>query len=190
MRKREDITAITKQNLIDAFWALYCHKRIEDITVKEIAKNAGYNRGTFYEYFTGVHAVLTAIEKSLVPSLDQLPPIATSSGSIGMPIDVFLKTFEQNGRYYSVLLGDHGDPAFAGMLKDSIKPNILKLLADKPGINSIDLDYILEYTLSAMIGLMSYWLKQEEAPASDRLFELVHRLMKDGIASTIALLDL
>ena len=50
MRKREEITAQTKQNIIDAFWALYCEKRIEKITVRDITNKAGYNRGTFYEF--------------------------------------------------------------------------------------------------------------------------------------------
>jgi len=38
MSKRVEITSQTKQNIIDAFWALYCEKRIEKITVKDIAK--------------------------------------------------------------------------------------------------------------------------------------------------------
>ena len=47
MNKQPHITTQTKQNLIDAFWALYCEQRIEKITVKEITNKAGYNRGTF-----------------------------------------------------------------------------------------------------------------------------------------------
>ena len=54
MNKRIEITAQTKQNLIDAFWSLYTEKRIEDITVKDITHKAGYNRGTVYEYFPSV----------------------------------------------------------------------------------------------------------------------------------------
>ena len=58
MKKQPQITAQTKQNLIEAFWSLYCEQRIEKITVKDITNKAGYNRGTFYEYFTDVYAVL------------------------------------------------------------------------------------------------------------------------------------
>ena len=48
----------TKQALIQAFWKLYREKRIEKITVGEIAAVAGYNRSTFYEYFYDVPDVL------------------------------------------------------------------------------------------------------------------------------------
>ena len=49
MAKRNEITSQTKQNFMDAFWTLYCDKRIEKITVKDITTRAGYNRSTFYE---------------------------------------------------------------------------------------------------------------------------------------------
>ena len=88
MRKQPQITAQTRENLIEAFWSLYCENRIETITVKEISNRAGYNRGTFYEYFSDVYDVLGEIEKSLIPSLDELPPVSTPTGTIGMPLDV------------------------------------------------------------------------------------------------------
>lgn len=187
MNKRTEITAQTKQNLMDAFWDLYCDKKIEKIAIKEITNKAGYNRGTFYEYFSDVYNVLDEIENSLIPSLDELPPISTTTGTIGMPLDVFLNVWEQNAKYYSVLLGDKGDPAFASKLKNSIKPTIMKVLEDKPEIDLREIDYILEYTLSAMIGIMSYWFIKEETLSRDRLFRLIHMLMEDGVMSHLPL---
>ena len=51
MGKYEEVSARTRQNLMDAFWELYCEKRIEKITVREITAKAGYNRGTFMNTF-------------------------------------------------------------------------------------------------------------------------------------------
>lgn len=187
MNKRTEITAQTKQNIMDAFWDLYCEKRIEKITVKEITNKAGYNRGTFYVYFTDVYDVLDVIENSLIPSLHELPPVSTPTGTIGMPLDIFLNIWEQNAKYYSVLLGDKGDPAFASKLKNFIKPTIMKALEDKSNIDKRELDYILEYTLSAMVGVMSYWFRKEDAPSRDDLFKLIHRLMEDGIMKHLPL---
>lgn len=181
MKKKPEVTAQTRQNLIDAFWTLYCENRIEKITIREITQKAGYNRGTFYEYFTDVYDVLESIESSLIPTLDELPPVSTPTGTLGMPLDMFLKLYEQNSKYYSVLLGDNGDPAFASKLKNSIKPTIMKIFADKNDIDQKELDYILEYTLSAMIGIMSYWFKQTDPISNDKLFDLIYRLMGQGV---------
>lgn len=187
MRKREDITAQTRQNLIDGFWSLYCEKRIEKITVKDITNKAGYNRGTFYEYFTDVYDVLEQIENSLIPSLDELPPVSTPTASLGMPLDAFYDLYNKNNKYYSILLGERGDPAFACKLKNTIKPIIMGVFDDKPNFDRKELDYILEYTLSAMIGIMSYWFKQSDALTNEELHELIKRLMEQGVMKQLPL---
>ena len=51
MKKQPELTAQTKENLMEAFWQIYCEKRIEKVTVKEITAKAGYNRSTFYRVF-------------------------------------------------------------------------------------------------------------------------------------------
>ena len=187
MSKRVEITAKTKQNIIDAFWSLYCDNRIEKITVKDIANKAGYNRGTFYEYYKDVYDVLEDIENSLIPTLNELPPVSIPTGNLGMPMDAFFQVYKQNSKYYSVLLGENGDPAFASKLKNSIKPTIMQIFASKPNVDQKELDYILEYTLSAMIGIMSYSFKQTNALTNDKLHELITRLMEEGVMKQLPL---
>ena len=154
MKKQPNITVQTRQNIVDAFWSFYSQKRIEKITVKEITEKAGYNRGTFYEYFTDVYDVLEQIEKSLIPGIDELPPVSNPSfSSEALPIDMFLKMYEKNNQYYSVLLGENGDPSFAGKLKKAVKPIISEAFLVK-SIDKAELDYILEFVLSAMIGIL------------------------------------
>lgn len=48
---------ITKNNLIEAFWSIYKVKPLPKITVKEITDKAGYNRGTFYTYFSDINEI-------------------------------------------------------------------------------------------------------------------------------------
>lgn len=187
MKKRPEITEQTKQNLVDAFWSLYCENRIEKITVKDITNKAGYNRGTFYEYFKDVYDVLEHIENSLIPSLDELPPVTTPNTNLGMPLEQFLELYKLNSKYYSVLLGENGDPAFAGKLKSSIKPTIMKIFEDTPNVDRRELDYIFEYTLSAMIGMMSYWLTQAEPLSDYEFYQLTQRLTEQGVMKQLPL---
>lgn len=181
MKKQPEVTAQTKQNLIDAFWALYCEKRIEKITVKEITQKAGYNRGTFYEYFTDIYDVLEQIEESLIPSLNELPPISFEDINMGIPIDMFMKLYEKNSKYYSVLLGDHGDPAFASKLKNSTKPILKQAFFGKYKGNQVEFDFVLEYVLSAMVGIMSYWFRHDKAMTAKELITLMQELMENGV---------
>ena len=186
MKKQPEITAQTRQNLIDAFWNLYCEKRIEKITVKEVTQKAGYNRGTFYEYFTDVYDVLEQIEEALIPSLEELPPIILPEHNMGMPLDMFMTLYEQNSKYYSVLLGDNGDPAFASKLKNSTKPIIKQALPAGYAADGIETDFILEFILSAMIGIMSYWFRQNKPLPAEKLIELMYELMEKGVMNKLA----
>ena len=51
-KKRPDVTGMTRQNLMDAYWDLYTTTQLSKLTVKMVTDRAGYNRGTFYAYFT------------------------------------------------------------------------------------------------------------------------------------------
>jgi AcrR family transcriptional regulator len=185
MKKQREVTAQTKQNLIDAFWSLYCEKRIEKITVKEITQKAGYNRGTFYEYFTDIYDVLEQIEEALIPAVHELPPISMPNQNMGMPLDMFMTLYEQNSKYYSVLLGDNGDPAFASKLKNSTKPVIKQAFLEKNNIDPIEFDFILEFVLSAMIGIMSYWFRQDKILPAEDLIALMYDLMENGVMKRV-----
>ncbi len=180
MAKYKEISTQTRQNLIDVFWELYCEKRIEKITVREITTKAGYNRSTFYEYFNDVYDVLEQIEESLLPNIEDMPPLLPTMGNESVPIDSFIKLYSSSSKYYTVLLGDNGDPAFAGKIKNGIKAKLLEQLETSE--SNMEIDYTLEYMLSAMIGILTYWFKNNENISKEDLVKLMYELMNsEGI---------
>ncbi len=181
MKKNPAITAQTKQNLLDAFWELYCTKRIEKITIKEITTRAGYNRSTFYEYFTDVYDVLEQLENTLIAKLQELPLQQLSSPDDPFPFEALVSMYSHHSKYLVVLLGDHGDPAFQGRVKASMKPMIKATLVARGAKDDFELDYTLEYALSAMIGILSYWFNQENPPSIEKLMELLTDLSSEGV---------
>jgi AcrR family transcriptional regulator len=183
MNKQPEITAQTRKNLIDAFWSLYCEKRMEQITIREITARAGYNRGTFYEYFSDVYDVLNQIENSLIPKECELPPI--KGIGVEMPLHVFMKLYEQNSMYYSVLLGSNGDPAFTNKLKSSVRPIIMKLITGNKQLNTVEMEYIAEYLLSSMIGILSYWFQSQKSLPAEKLIELMYDIMNNGVMNRL-----
>ncbi|MHB1153484.1 MAG: TetR/AcrR family transcriptional regulator [Eubacteriales bacterium] len=183
MKKQPNITTQTRQNLIDAFWSLYCEKRIEKVTVKEISVKAGYSRGTFYEYFNDVYDVLSQIENALIPDIDLLPLFNTANESTGIPLETMMKIYAENSRYYTVLLGENGDPVFAVKLKKVVKPMLAKAFRTKINADESEFDYIIEFYLSAMIGIMSYWYKRGESSSLEELLNLIREITEHGISA-------
>jgi AcrR family transcriptional regulator len=178
VNKQTPTTERTKQNLMEAFLVLYKTRRIEKITVREITHQAGYNRGTFYEYFRDVYDVLESIENQSLPALDELPPFIAREDDSPAFITSFMELFREKYQYYDVLLGDNGDPAFQRKLKNSLKSSIMKAISTKGNINLVEIDLMLEYILSGLIAIFIYTFQNKPDLSEEQLVSIIYGLMK------------
>ena len=121
----------------------------------------------------------------MIPTLGELPPTTKPDHNMNMAFDMFLKQYEQNSKYYSVLLGDNGEPAFASKVKNSIKPLVMKGISGKVNKSDIELDFILEYILSAMIGILSYWFRMNKLLPAEELMALMYQLMDNEVMNKL-----
>jgi len=183
MHKQAEITEQTRQNLIEAFWSIYITKRIDKITVKEITNKAGYNRGTFYEYFQDVYEVLEVIENFALPTLNELPPLIEVNSNSPTFINTFMALYQEKYKYYNHLLGDNGDPAFQRKLKDSLKFSIIQALEKNENIDPQEIDLILEYILSGMIGILIYLFQQKPSLSEEKIIALQYTLMQGDMVN-------
>ena len=126
MNKQPEITAKTRRNIMDAFWLLYSQMDIDKITVGAITKKAGYNRSTFYAYFTDIYDLLDQIENEMVENLSEK---FASFFSETLPLDfqVFsgkcAEIFAENGDKLFYLLRHNNK--FADKLKKSLLPVVV-----------------------------------------------------------------
>jgi len=179
MNKQPELTDQTRANLLEAFWSLYAERRIDQITVKEIAAKAGYNRGTFYEYFSDVYQCLNEIENMSLPRFDELPPMPGGLAPTADFFETFVTLYQLKFRYYDVLLGERGDPAFQRKLIDSIKSAVIGTGRVPADIEALELDLMLEYVLSGMIGIMRYYFHTQPRVSHAGMMAIMYRIM-DG----------
>ncbi|MGC6177345.1 TetR/AcrR family transcriptional regulator [Lacrimispora sp. 38-1] len=179
MKKQPEITMQTRKNLADAFWQIYCEKRIEKITVKDITTKAGYNRSTFYEYFTDVYDVLEQIESSVLPDIEKHKKFLLNK-DMQFPLKHLVEVYSKNKQYLVVLLGKNGDPAFQEKMKNTYKDLVRPILQSYETDEYI-LEYGLEYGMSAIIGMITYCFTREEHPDIERMVRLLDSFMNDGI---------
>jgi AcrR family transcriptional regulator len=177
MNKQPEITDQTKANLLEAFWSLYAQKRIEQITVKEITAKAGYNRGTFYEYFRDVYQCLDYIEDLALPNFEELPPMPNSQSHCPDVFESFIALYQEKFEYYDVLLGERGDPSFQRKLIDSVKAAILGSGKNLRSFDPLELDFMLEYMLSGMIGVMRYFFHGRHKCSQAEVMAIIYRSM-------------
>ncbi len=180
-------TEETRNNLIEAFWELYKEKPLMKITVKEITDKAGYNRGTFYTYFSDVYQVQDILKKSLIPEKDMiLNSLMSLEKSGGKVFESFEKTnayIQENSEKIAVMIGPEGDPSFVHEFKMGIREIIMSYV-DEIGIKEPGkFEYIIEYQLSALIGIFQLWMEKNEGMDECTLAEMMEDVSNSGVTS-------
>lgn len=180
-KKQPETTMKTKQTIKDAFWELYKEKKIEKITVKDITTKAGYNRTTFYAYFIDVYDVLDQIEEDLMPGIEHVPPTIAPEVDDFDFIGSLISIYEVNSDYYSVLLGENGDPRFAIRMKNVFKAMMMQTLKDQVNLSVEEIDYALEFLIGATLSIIKHWYDEGKNIPMEQLMPLMHKLMDNRL---------
>lgn len=154
----ENARKATRQKLTEAFWKLYQERPISKITVKEIAERCGVGRGTFYNHFQDVYAILEEIEQELSVSLNALCEQVRGQ-------DLGLTDFnrvlydcysdETMREYVRLLVLEHRDPFFAQDYTNTLKKLLYEVCVevDEEECTSKE-NLVLDGAISAVVNLL------------------------------------
>lgn len=177
MKKRN-----AKEDFIIAFWELYQKKRIEKISIRELCEVAGYNRSTFYTYFKDIFDLLDKFVEQLI-----LPPI---NEFIYINIDydfnsfqrILLSTFEKNNKYIRELIKNNHNY----VLEEKVKEKLIPIIKEKVKDYDLDMDYIIRYQFSAVLGVLKFWYQEEENRVSEEeLSKILFKISNEGVLNII-----
>ena len=181
MKKQPEVTEKTKQIFIDVFCDLYSQKPIEKISIQEIAKKSGYNRSTFYQYFSDIYELLDYVETDLLNYIKgELTKEEVSDASVQNVLHCFEKESHLSALY--ALFGDYGSARFLERLKREIPVD--KWALNLPEDNAAT-PYLIEFYISTALSLFRLWFRRQKDLTRDELFELVHSLYTGGISTVV-----
>lgn len=179
MKKQPQITEQTRKTLIKAFLQLNKKTEIQKITINRICKTANFNRSTFYQYFSDIYDLRNYIEDELLGKLDILFKSNLSKIHLENYLEIFLGFYSENSEAFLILLGQNGDPYFYQKIKNTLKPTIYNVLSVDD--NNIESDYIIEFTMSAMISTISYWFEKNKNLNMNELSKLLYAIISTSI---------
>ena len=183
MKKQPEITAQTREKLIAAFWSLYCEKKIEHISIKEITDNAGYHRSTFYEYFVDIYDVLNQVEDALLEHIER-NIIHNLDREIGEDLaQKIAGIYDEKGEYLSVLLGENGDPNFVNKIKDVMRPALTEAFGLSE--DEVHTSYIFEFASTGILSVVTHWYKNGKNLPSKELVGLMRSMLMGGVLPVI-----
>ncbi len=179
MKKQPEITAQTRENLMEAFWSLYCQNKIDHISVKAITDKAGYHRSTFYEYFVDIYDVLNQLEDELLAKMKTEMIQSLNIESNANFVQILANFYDEQGEYLRVLLGENGDPQFAKKVKRELGSAGMKRFGLSE--NDIYASYIMEFGMSAILSTITHWYQSNKDLASSELIVLIRSMLMNGV---------
>ncbi|WP_340031868.1 TetR/AcrR family transcriptional regulator [Paenibacillus sp. FSL K6-1122] len=177
MKKQPEITDKTRQTFINVFCDLYSQKPIEKISIQEIANQSGYNRSTFYQYFTDIYELLDCVEERILKSIkEEMAGREFSTHTIQDALQCL-----ENAEEISVLkaiLGDYGSVHFVERLRREIP--FERLIVGFP-TDDVLAPYIIEFYISTLISMFRLWIRNDKDLSSEELIKLIDSLFSKGI---------
>ncbi|HJE96109.1 MAG TPA: TetR/AcrR family transcriptional regulator [Ligilactobacillus acidipiscis] len=187
MNKQPKVTEKTRRSFVEAFCQLYLEKPIDKISIRDITTLAGYNRSTFYLYFSDIYTLRTFVEDDLLDyvqvnlSKDD-PKLKTEQGMLSK----LLFLFEHKENELKAVLGPYGNLNFIGRLKKIIVST--STISDNfvPEVPADDkyFAYFLECNVSIALNLFQLWLKRGKDLSKEELVSLSYQLYKFGVQGT------
>lgn len=174
-------TKYTLKMIRIAMFDLLERKSIDAITVTDICKEADINRGTFYKYYKDVRDLFNQIEmkftEELRPLFDQsdnpdLENIVQRSLTI-ICENQDLVRFVQKGDTTSRLVKN---------ILSFIKPYSIEIIQkSQKEISQEKVEYLLEYTLGGITGMIVKWINEDMAMPIDELQDLIMNLANNTL---------
>lgn len=186
MKKNPRITAQTRQKFIDAFWKVIKENGLKKVTVTSITREAGYNRGTFYEYFKDIPDLTEQIENEFMDILsEQIASVFGSKEPVNLQIlsqkcVSILAEFDDKLFY---LLSENGDSSFSYRFKKRFIREITSYFdfSDKEPYK----DYVIAYCYSALTGIRLHWYENGKNLSFDEIVQVTQSLIATGLLGYI-----
>lgn len=169
----------TRRVIKDGFLQLLQEKPIGKITVAEICEIADVHRGTFYQHYHDVYALLETIENGLLEKLKEIQPMLENSMQ-ELTYSIIIMIFNEQDTCRAIL-GKHGDVKFLERILDLCRESSYRKYR-KAGINEEDFQFIYTYVTSGCIGLIRSWVNSGFHEPPEKVLSYLEQLSNSGFS--------
>ena len=184
----------TRALLLSALLDLIVEQGYDKVTVQDIVDRANVGRSTFYKHYLDKRELLLNGVDGLRGSLVQQRPARDSSDAERERLLTFslplLQHVQSNLRFCRALLGPHSaaivEPQIQRILGDLVREELAECVS--PGAKlAVPLDVVIQYTLSAFLGLLRWWMDQPARCSAEEIDRQFRVLTIPAIAAALEL---
>ena len=172
----------THKLLLEALLEQTVQKGFSALTVSDITKHAGINRATFYRHFKDKFDLLDSYAQAVYELLDvplEAGPQKPNKGDateIHQGLTRIIDHIRVNAKFYRVMMGKNGDPAFTDKIRQYIQKRIRRSLPTGLQIDARSIDLHVSYSSSASIGAILWWLEYEMPFSPEEMATTLYQL--------------
>lgn len=182
MNKQPEITAATRQRILDAFWDLYAQSPVSQIRIKEITAAAGLNRCTFYQYFTDIYDILHQEEDRIIGEIVDRRANLNGISDSAVFMAGIAEMYRVNGRYLCILTGENGDPNFPLLLQRRLFSAFVRL---EHAPESVATSIIFSFGLNGLLAAFRTWYLSEPRLPAESFLGLAESMITRGIPAAL-----
>ncbi len=181
MDKKAMISEQTKKAFQNSFLELYAKNSISSITVGAITKKAGYNRCTFYNYYTDINNLLEDIENTMLSEIRENAEKNLKDfrfENVNKVFEQFVSLFETYGNTFYVLLSKSENSSFRNRFKEIALSIYRQAFAGK--LDAEQIEWLISYISSAGLGLVEHWYETGQKYSTEEFLKLAQPLIMTG----------
>lgn len=202
---RDRRTLRTRRAIRAALLRLLREKSSQEITVTELARAADINRKTFYNYYTGVPAVIDELEDEIAGRVSRLV-WAVDFTHIGSDPETFLchiavsirKTLDTYGDLFASDLHPQLETKIAASLKDQLLQIYHQTVTGQHSAGSLNprdtapqaesdlVEFIIDYTVNGMTAVYRKWYESDRSLSLQELSRRLGFIMISGVSGLLS----
>lgn len=181
----------THKLILDALLELTVQKGFANVTVRDITKQAGINRATFYRHYQDKFDLLDHYTQAVYELLDA-PEVGASMTGEGQAEKTpsglvrMLEHIRANATFYRIMLGKNGDPAFAEKIRRYVEKRMRRSLPEALLRQQTFIDLYLSYMSSGSVGAVIWWLENDMPYSPEALAAISYRLGAADLQAVVA----
>ncbi|MGT2906261.1 TetR/AcrR family transcriptional regulator [Streptococcus dentiloxodontae] len=169
----------SKNYLKEALTRLLNEKRFEDITISDLSKTAGLNRGTFYLHYTDKYDMLDQLKQETLSNLSAIFERSDDQDNTrGIILAIF--NYIESDLDFIVAISKTSYVNFGETIKTfvythlSAIPNIEEIITNH---YRVPFQYAIEVYLASVESLVSFWLKNGAKENAQEITDIIFRAL-------------
>ena len=171
----------TKTRIFEALIELMMEKGYDRVTVQDIIDRADVGRSTFYAHYRDKEALLES-------GFEELRPFFEASEDDSDPSLAIFRHIGEYTHVYRAIAGRRGGQVVIAHLRRMLAELYgarLRARMDRAREPSVPLDAVVEYLVSALIGIVQWGLERSEPATPEQLHDWFRRLVTPGVRDAL-----